>query len=94
MTKDAVLKPETAIYRYLDVLGAGSELTIYTSGPHKGRTNRLAVLTKEPGAWGDWHPKGELRVEIKSFDDGAISSNSVSDLLTGNPQLWASVDEK
>ncbi len=96
MTRDAVLKPDTAVYRYLYVLGAGSVVTIFTTDPaHKSWTDRVAVLTKEGGTWAGWRPKpGEVRIEITSSDDGTISSNTIADLLMGNPYLWASVNEK
>jgi len=93
---DLVLNPQTAMHRYLDVLGAGSVVTIHTDDPAwKGRTNRVAVFTKEPGTWGDWTPKqSEMRIEVRAFPDGAVSSAKLADLLSSDPHLWAAVKER
>ena len=91
---EVVLKAENGVYRYLDVLPAGARVTIFTSGekPKGARTNRMAVLVKEEGDWGDWLPK-EMRLDVAAFHDGAISTRTLADLLTEDEDLWASVKE-
>jgi hypothetical protein len=91
---EVVLKPETGVYRYLELLRAGARVTVFTRGekPKGTRTNRVAVLTKEAGDWGDWLPK-EMRLDVAAFHDGAISSKTLADLLMEDDDLWASVKE-
>lgn len=91
--RDVVLNADTGVYRYLDALGAGSKVTIFTRGekPKGSRTNCIAVLVKEEDDW-DWIPK-EMRVEIHTIGEGVVSTTDLAAFLTSDADLWASVNE-
>ena len=65
-----VLNAETGLYRYLELLPAGTRITVHSkaTGP-RARTNIAAELQKERG-FGDW--------QILSWTD-AVSSGQLSD---------------
>lgn len=50
----------------------------------------MAVLVKD--TFGDWSPS-EMYIDIPTFPDGAISSNTLADLMTEDHGYWATVKE-
>lgn len=94
----AVLKADTALYRYLEVLNAGTKMTVYTRNSPGARTNVLAVLQKEKG-WGDWdfvqRPKTSDASQLPATwleNPEVISANDLAKAFE-NPDLWADVSE-
>jgi hypothetical protein len=101
MTNEAVFSAETAAYRYLDALPAGSTMTVRTNNSVGSRTNEVAKLKKEPGNWGDWEvvsrpatADASLLPETWPAHPGIISTRTLADKFTADPDLWAQVKEK
>jgi hypothetical protein len=100
MTEE-VFSAETAAYRYLEVLPAGTTMIVHTNKPAGARTNEVAKLKKEPGKLGDWQvvsrpatADASLLPETWPAHPGIISSRTLADTFTANPDLWARVQEK
>ncbi|KTR17088.1 hypothetical protein NS330_10030 [Curtobacterium citreum] len=92
---------ETAAYRYLDALPAGSTMTVHTNKPARARTNEVAKLKKETGKMGDWEvvsrpatADASLLPETWPAHPGIISTRTLADTFTANTDLWARVKEK
>lgn len=99
---DEVFDADTAAYRYLEVLPAGTTMIVHTKNEGAGaRTNEVAKLKKEPGKMGDWQvvsrpatADASLLPETWPAHPGIISSRTLADTFTANRDLWARVQEK
>jgi hypothetical protein len=101
MTTEEVFSAATAANRYLQVLPAGTTMTVHTKEQPPGAlTNEVAVLKKESRE-GDWQVMSKPKTadqstlpETWAAHPGVISSRTLADTFMTNTDLWARVKEK
>lgn len=72
-------------------------MTVMTDNSAGARTNVVAVLRKHGDVFGDWEvlsrPSTADASLLPETAPGWISSRTLADTFSADPDLWASVDE-